>query len=166
MSSSSSDDNPFAGGDSTSGGSNPFGDSSSLNPFASSEQENPFLPPVLPPGKIEREDTPQQRIRFTTGYKISLAVAGILCLFFLAGGPEMITLSIFGGICAVMGALHKPFRILRRRRVGLIPLPPQVSAPDFWLSSLLSFGIIISGCRFSLPSARLPHLDWMRRLRI
>ncbi|MEY4566416.1 MAG: hypothetical protein RLY14_1386 [Planctomycetota bacterium] len=145
MSSSSSDDNPFSTGETSSDGSNPFGSTNSLNPFGNSKQENPFLPPVLPPGKIEPEINQQPRISFTTGFKASIVIASILCMLSLAGGVEMISLSIFAAICAVMGAFHKPLRIRRRRRLGLVPLPPKVSAPDFWLSSLLSCAITLAG---------------------
>jgi hypothetical protein len=148
MSSSSSDENPFSGGESNPLGkgdhANPFSDDDGSNPFRSSQQDNPFLPPVLPPGQIG-SDLNQQPISFTQGYKISLAVAALLCILFLVGGLEMIGFSIFGGICAVMGAMHKPLRIWRRRRFGLAHLPAQVTAPDFWLSSLLSFAIIMAG---------------------
>lgn len=148
MSSSSSDENPFSGGESNPFGrndeANPFGNDDQSNPFRSSQQDNPFLPPVLPPGQIG-PDINQQRISFTPGYKISLAVAALLCILFLAGGLGFIGFSIFSGICALMGALHKPLRIWRRRRLGLIQLSPEVTAPDFWLSSLLSFGILMAG---------------------
>ncbi len=148
MSSSSSDENPFSSGNSNTFGrndeANPFGNDDHSNPFRSSQQDNPFLPPVLPPGQIG-PDLNQQRISFTQGYKISLAVAALLCILILAGGLGMIGFSIFSGLCAVMGALHKPLRIWRRRRLGLIQLSPQVTAPDFWLSSLLSFGIVMAG---------------------
>ncbi|MFN9900274.1 MAG: hypothetical protein ACK55Z_16090, partial [bacterium] len=148
MTSSSSDENPFSGGESNPFGrkdqANPFSDDEQSNPFRSSQQDNPFLPPVLPPGQIG-PNINHQRISFTPGYKISLAVAALLCILILAGGLEMIGFSMLGGICAVMGALHKPLRIWRRRRLGLIQLSPQVTSPDFWLSSLLSFGIVMAG---------------------